>query len=169
MSEHEKIATAPAQNSHSGDLYYTKTVDAKLLKTRSPIAIAIVIELAKLVARDGEGATKLIECVVEGALTEETAARLSKAVITSTMVKAAVFGSDANWGRILCAIGCEGSEFDPDKIDIIFESKKGYIEVCKDGIPLQFSEKKARSILEDDEITIIVDLKMGDAMANAWG
>lgn len=131
--------------------------------------VYICTELAKLVARDGEGATKLIECVVEGALTEEIAARLSKAVITSTMVKAAVFGSDANWGRILCAIGCEGAEFDPNKIDIIFESKKGYVEVCKDGTPLQFSEKKARSILEDDEITIIVDLQMGDKMANAWG
>ena len=131
--------------------------------------VYICTELAKLVARDGEGATKLIECVVEGAKTEETAARLSKAVITSTMVKAAIFGSDANWGRILCAIGCEGSEFDPNKIDIIFESKKGYIEVCKDGEPLKFNEKKARSILEDDEITIIVDLQMGDARANAWG
>ena len=85
------------------------------------------------------------------------------------MVKAAIFGSDANWGRILCAIGCEGSEFDPNKIDIIFESKEGYIEVCKDGEPLKFNEKKARSILEDDEITIIVDLQMGDARANAWG
>ena len=131
--------------------------------------VYICTELAKLVARDGEGATKLIECVVEGAKTEETAARLSKAVITSTMVKAAIFGSDANWGRILCAIGCEGSEFDPNKIDIIFESRKGYIEVCKDGEPLKFNEKKARSILEDDEITIIVDLQMGDARANAWG
>ena len=131
--------------------------------------VYICTELAKLVARDGEGATKLIECVVEGAKTEETAARLSKAVITSTMVKAAIFGSDANWGRILCAIGCEGSEFDPNKIDIIFESKKGYIEVCKDGEPLKFNEKKARGILEDDEITIIVDLQMGDARANAWG
>lgn len=122
--------------------------------------VYICTELAKLVARDGEGATKLIECVVEGAKTEETAARLSKAVITSTMVKAAIFGSDANWGRIL-AHRMRRFWFDPNKIDIIFESKKGYIEVCKDGEPLKFNEKKARGILEDWEITIIVDLQGG--------
>lgn len=131
--------------------------------------VYICVELAKLVAKDGEGATKLIECVVEGAETEEVAARLSKAVITSTMVKTAVFGADANWGRILCALGCEGSEFDPNTIDIIFESKKGYVEVCKDGVPINFNEKKARTVLEDDEITIIIDLKMGESRANAWG
>ena len=125
--------------------------------------------LAKQIAGDGEGCTRLFEVHVAGADSKENAKILSKSVVTSSLTKAAIYGKDANWGRILCAIGCEGSEFDPNKIDIIFESKKGYIEVCKDGEPLKFNEKKARSILEDDEITIIVDLQMGDARANAWG
>ena len=125
--------------------------------------------LAKKIAGDGEGATALFEVKAVGCESVEQAKTLAKSIVCSNLTKTAIAGHDANWGRILCAIGCEGSEFDPNKIDIIFESKKGYIEVCKDGEPLKFNEKKARSILEDDEITIIVDLQMGDARANAWG
>lgn len=129
----------------------------------------ICIELAKCVAKDGEGASKLIECEVTGALNEEVAAKLAKGVITSTLVKTAIFGSDANWGRILCAIGCEDVDIDIHNIDITFESKKGYLEVCKKGIPLSFNEDKAKNVLEDDEITILIELNMGEQRATAWG
>lgn len=126
-------------------------------------------ELAKCVAKDGEGASKLIECEVSGSLDEEIAAKIAKAVITSTLVKTAVFGSDANWGRILCAIGCEDVHIDLDKIDVTFESKKGYLEVCKRGVPLEFNEDKAKKVLGDDEITILIELNMGEERATAWG
>ncbi len=126
-------------------------------------------ELAKCVAKDGEGASKLIECEVTGAIDEEVASKIAKAVITSTLVKTAVFGSDANWGRILCAIGCEDVDIDLDKIDVTFESKKGYLEVCKRGVPLVFNEEKAKKVLGDDEITILIELNMGDERATAWG
>lgn len=126
-------------------------------------------ELAKSVAKDGEGASKLIECEVSSAIDEEIAAKIAKAVITSTLVKTAIFGSDANWGRILCAIGCEDVEVDLDKIDVTFESKKGYIEVCKRGIPMEFNEDKAKRVLGDDEITILIELNMGEERATAWG
>lgn len=126
-------------------------------------------ELAKCVAKDGEGASKLIECEVTGAISEEVAERIAKSVITSTLVKTAVFGADANWGRILCAIGCEDVDIDLDKIDVTFESKKGYLEVCKRGVPLEFSEDKAKKVLGDDEITILIELNMGEERATAWG
>ena len=129
----------------------------------------ICIELAKCVAKDGEGASKLIECNVSGAEDEEVAEKIAKAVITSTLVKAAIFGSDANWGRILCAIGCEDVNIDLDKIDVTFESKKGYLEVCKNGVPISFNEKKAKKVLEDDEISILIELNMGSQRATAWG
>ena len=90
-------------------------------------------------------------------------------MITSTLVKAAIFGSDANWGRILCAIGCEDVNIDLDKIDVTFESKKGYLEVCKNGVPISFNEKKAKKVLEDDEISILIELNMGSQRATAWG
>ncbi len=126
-------------------------------------------ELAKCVAKDGEGATKLIECDVSGATNEEDAAKIAKSIITSTLVKTAIFGSDANWGRILCAIGCEDIDVDFDKIDVIFESKKGYLEVCKSGTPMKFDESKAKKVLDDDEITILVELNIGEERATAWG
>ena len=129
----------------------------------------VCIELAKLVAKDGEGCTKLIECYINGALSEEHAVKLAKTVISSSLVKTAVFGADANWGRILCALGYAGEEIDMEKVDIIFESMKGYIEVCKNGNGLDFNEEKAKKILEDDEISILVDLNMGNARGNAWG
>lgn len=129
----------------------------------------ICIELAKCVAKDGEGASKLIECDVSGAKDEYTAEKIAKAVITSTLVKTAVFGADANWGRILCAIGCEDVDIDLDKIDVTFESKKGYLEVCKGGVPLSFNEDKAKKVLEDDEVSILIELNMGEERATAWG
>lgn len=129
----------------------------------------ICIDLAKCVAKDGEGATKLIECDVSGAEDEDTAEKIAKAVITSTLVKTAVFGADANWGRILCAIGCEDVNIDFDKIDVTFESKKGYLEVCKNGVPLSFNEEKAKKVLGDDEISILIELNMGEERATAWG
>lgn len=129
----------------------------------------ICVELAKCVAKDGEGASKLIECDVSGAKDEYTAEKIAKAVITSTLVKTAIFGADANWGRILCAIGCEDVNIDLEKIDVTFESKKGYLEVCKNGVPLPFNEEKAKKVLGDDEISILIELNMGDERATAWG
>lgn len=129
----------------------------------------VCIELAKLIAKDGEGATKLIECYVKGALDEKHGVKMAKEVICSSLVKTAMFGADANWGRILCALGYAKEPLETDKVDIAFESMKGYIEVCKNGMPLEFNEEKAKHVLSDSEITIIVDLKMGDAEASAWG
>lgn len=129
----------------------------------------ICVELAKCVAKDGEGASKLIECDVSGAEDECSAEKIAKAVITSTLVKTAIFGADANWGRILCAIGCEDVDIDLDKIDVTFESKKGYLEVCKNGVPLSFNEDKAKKVLEDDEISILIELNIGKERATAWG
>ncbi|MEQ8197496.1 MAG: bifunctional glutamate N-acetyltransferase/amino-acid acetyltransferase ArgJ, partial [Clostridiaceae bacterium] len=130
---------------------------------------AINIELAKMIAKDGEGATKLIECKVINASNEEEGETLCKSVISSSLVKAAIFGSDANWGRILCALGYSGVDFDPLKVDLAFSSEAGYIEVCKDGIPLNFSEELAKKILLEKEITIIADMHAGNAEVTCWG
>jgi glutamate N-acetyltransferase/amino-acid N-acetyltransferase len=126
-------------------------------------------ELARMIARDGEGATKLVECTVSGAVSEDEAEALAKSVITSSLVKTALFGSDANWGRVLCALGYTKSTFDPDKVDLAFESSRGYIEVCKAGAPLPFSEEKAKKVLGDQEVMILVSLNAGEAEATAWG
>lgn len=127
------------------------------------------VQMARLIARDGEGATKLVECTVEHAKTEDLAEALAKGVITSSLVKTAMFGSDANWGRILCAMGYTRADFDPDLVDVSFESPKGFIEVCKAGVPLPFSEEKAKKVLDDREVTIFVDLHAGDEEATAFG
>ncbi len=126
-------------------------------------------QLARMIARDGEGATKLIECTVESAADEAKAEELAKGVICSSLVKTAIFGADANWGRILCALGYTRKDFDPNKVDIAFESASGYIEVCKNGVPLPFSEEKAKKILSYQEVTIYVTMNEGDAQATAWG
>ena len=126
-------------------------------------------QLARMIARDGEGATKLIECTVEGAADEEKAEQLAKGVICSSLVKTAMFGADANWGRILCALGYTRKDFDPNKVDVAFESASGYIEVCKAGVPLPFNEEKAKKILSYQEVTIYVSLNEGDAQATCWG
>lgn len=127
------------------------------------------IQLARMIAKDVEGATKLIECTVEGASDEAKAVELAKGVIRSSLVKTAVFGADANWGRILCALGYTRKDFDPAKVDVAFESASGYIEVCKNGAPLSFNEEKAKKILSYQEVTIYVSLNEGAAQATAWG
>ena len=127
------------------------------------------VSLCRMIAADGEGATKLLECKVAGAKTEEAAKKAAKAVICSSLVKAAMFGADANWGRVLCAIGYSGADTDVNKIDVRFVSGAGEILVCKDGAGVEFSEEKAKEILLRDEIEIAVDLNNGEASATAWG
>ena len=127
------------------------------------------VYLCKHIAGDGEGATKLIECKVSCAKTDETAKVTAKSVICSSLTKAAMFGSDANWGRVLCAIGYSGAEVDVNKIDVAFKSAKGEIPVCKNGAGIPFSEEKAKEILLEKEIEIIVNLNDGEYSATAWG
>lgn len=130
---------------------------------------AVMMNLARETARDGEGATKLIECIVNGAPNEETAKIIAKSVISSSLVKAALFAADANWGRILCAIGYADAEFDINKTDVELASAKGKIPVCKNGAGVDFSEDTAKEILSEEEIKIIVSLNSGDGKAIAWG
>ena len=129
----------------------------------------ISIMLCRTIAADGEGATKLLECAVSGAETEQIAKTVAKSVICSSLTKAAMFGADANWGRVLCAIGYSGAKVDVNKIDVFFKSKKGKIQVCALGAGVDFSEEKAKEILLEDEIEIIVNLNSGDFAATAWG
>ncbi len=126
-------------------------------------------ELAKMIAKDGEGATKLIEVSVSHANSETDAKICAKAVISSSLVKAAFFGSDANWGRILCAMGYSGANFDPEKIDISFQSRAGTIQLVEKGMGIPFSEEKALKILKEDHIIVLIDLKDGKYHASAWG
>ena len=129
----------------------------------------LMVYLCRKIAKDGEGATKLLECKVSGATTKEIARTVAKSVICSSLVKAAMFGSDANWGRVLCAIGYSGADVDVTKVDVSFKSTKGSIEVCKDGAGVPFSEEIAKEILLEDEIEILVSLNSGDASATAYG
>ncbi|MBR2467288.1 MAG: bifunctional ornithine acetyltransferase/N-acetylglutamate synthase [Clostridia bacterium] len=129
----------------------------------------VTVYLCKCIAGDGEGATKMLECTVKGAKDEKNAKIIAKSVICSSLVKAAMFGADANWGRVLCAIGYSGAEVDVMKVDVSFVSKKGEIIVCKDGAGVDFSEEKAKEILLEDEITIAVKLGDGNAESTAWG
>ncbi len=125
--------------------------------------------LAKKLAGDGEGATKLLICTVEGAKTKKDAVTVSKSIICSSLLKSAMFGADANWGRVLCAIGYSGADVDVKKVDVSFKSDKGEILVCKDGAGVEFSEEKAKEILLEKEITIYVSLNDGDGCAEAYG
>lgn len=129
----------------------------------------ITVYLCRRIAADGEGATKLLECSVSGAKDIKNAKTVAKSVICSSLVKAAMFGSDANWGRILCAIGYSGAEVDVNKVDVSFKSAKGEILVCKNGAGVDFSEEIAKEILLEDEINIIVKLGDGNAESIAWG
>ena len=126
-------------------------------------------ELAKMMAGDGEGATALFEVKVTGAKSKEQAVALSKAVITSNLTKAAIFGHDANWGRILCAMGYSGAVFDPEKVDLHFESAAGRLQIVKDGMALDYTEKEAANILAREKVTAIIDIKEGNEKATAWG
>ena len=130
---------------------------------------AVTVYLCQRIAGDGEGATKLLECTVSGAYDEDNAKVIAKSVICSSLVKAAMFGSDANWGRVLCAIGYSGATVDVNKVGVSFVSKKGEIVVCQNGAGVEFSEEIAKEILLENEITIKVTLGDGDSSATAWG
>ena len=129
----------------------------------------VTVGLCRMIAGDGEGATKLLECAVTGAKDETTAKTVAKSVICSSLLKAAMFGADANWGRVLCAIGYSGAAVDVSKIGVSFRSSKGEIEVCRNGAGVDFSEEIAKEILLEKEIEILVSLHSGDAAAKAWG
>ena len=129
----------------------------------------VTVHLCRMIAGDGEGATKLLECRVTGAKDDKTAKTVAKSVICSSLTKAAMFGADANWGRVLCAIGYSGADVDVAKVDVSFESAKGVIPVCKDGSGIEFSEEIAKEILLEKEIIINVALNSGDCSSTAWG
>lgn len=125
--------------------------------------------LAKKMAGDGEGATALFETIVVGAATKEEAKILAKSVICSSLTKAAIFGHDANWGRILCALGYSGATFDPENVDLFFMSQSGKIQIFGNGVACDYSEEEATRILSDAEVTVLVDMHMGESSATAWG
>ncbi len=125
--------------------------------------------LSMRIAEDGEGATKLFEVTVNHAADRESARTLAKSVVTSSLTKAAIYGRDANWGRILCAMGYSGAEFDPDAVDIVFESANGRLTIVENGIAADYSEDTAKEILSADKVTALIDVHDGDARATAWG
>lgn len=130
----------------------------------------VCINLARAIARDGEGATRLISCTVGGAKDEKTAETLAKAVLASSLVKAACFGADANWGRILCAMGYSGADFEPETVSVRFKSTAGEVAVCQKGASIPFSEDEAKAVLSQEEIEILIDLvDSGTASATCWG
>ena len=129
----------------------------------------VTVYLCRMIAGDGEGATKLLECKVTGAKDEKTAKTFAKSVICSSLTKAAMFGADTNWGRVLCAIGYSGADVDVNKVDVSFTSDKGTIPVCKNGAGIDFSEEIAKEILLEKEIIINVGLNSGDYSSTAWG
>lgn len=129
----------------------------------------VTVYLCKMIAGDGEGATKLLECSVSGAKDEENAKIVAKSVICSSLLKAAMFGADANWGRVLCAIGYSGADVDINKVDVSFKSNAGQVDVCKNGSGIEFSEEVAKTVLLEKEIEIIIGLGDGEAKSTAWG
>ncbi|MEE1198223.1 MAG: bifunctional glutamate N-acetyltransferase/amino-acid acetyltransferase ArgJ [Acutalibacteraceae bacterium] len=145
------------------------TTDNDDFKTFMKALNTVTVALCRMLAGDGEGATKLLECRVSGATNLEIAKTVAKSVICSSLTKAAMFGADANWGRVLCAIGYSGVKVDVNKIDVSFKSAAGEIPVCRDGAGIEFSEEKAKEILLQKEIEILVDLKSGEFSSTAWG
>ena len=129
----------------------------------------VSVKLSRLIAGDGEGAQRLLECTVKSAPDELTAKKIAKSIICSSLVKTAMFGSDANWGRILCAIGYTEGDFRVDTIDVYLSSCKGEIKVCENGFGIEFSEEKAKEILLEDEIALTVCMNQGEYDATAWG
>ncbi len=129
----------------------------------------VTVHLCRMIAGDGEGATKLIECRVAGAKDLTAAKKVAKSVICSSLLKAAMFGADANWGRVLCAIGYSGADVDVNRVDVAFTSSAGTVEVCKNGAGIDFSEEIAKKVLTEKEIVILVGLNDGDAVSTAWG
>jgi len=130
---------------------------------------SVTVCLCRMIAADGEGATKLLECTVSGASEENVAKIVAKSVVCSSLLKAAMFGADANWGRVLCAIGYSGAKVDVQKIGVSFASEKGRVDVCKNGAGVPFSEEAAKEILLEKEIQILVSLGDGEFSAKAWG
>ena len=145
------------------------TAEGESFETFMKALNTITVGLCRMIAGDGEGATKLLECVVSGAADKATAKTVAKSIICSSLLKAAMFGADANWGRVLCAIGYSGADVDVNKIDVAFKSPKGTVEVCKNGAGIDFSEEKAKQVLLEKEIDILVDLNSGKESATAWG
>lgn len=145
------------------------TEDNDYFKIFAKALNTITVYLCRNIAADGEGATKLVECVVTGAKSKEQAKLSAKSVICSSLVKAAMFGSDANWGRVLCALGYGVPDLDPNGVDVSFKSAKGEIPVCQKGAGIPFSEEKAKEILLENEVEILVNLNSGDFNATAWG
>ena len=129
----------------------------------------VTTTLCRAIAKDGEGATRLLTCVVSGGKTVRDAKLAAKSVICSSLFKAAIFGADANWGRVLCALGYSGADIDVNAVDVIFRSRKGAIQVCANGGSIDFSEEQAKEILLEDEIDVLIALHDGDASATAWG
>ena len=154
-------------NGMSGNTEITE--DGEDFNTFMKALNTVTVHLCRCIAADGEGATKLLECKVSGAKTMDIAKTVAKSVICSSLTKAAMFGSDANWGRVLCAIGYSGAQVDVDKIDVSFKSQKGEIPVCINGAGIDFSEEIAKEILLQNEIEIIVDLNDGEFSSTAWG
>ena len=138
-------------------------------KTFYDALLYVCTVLAKKIASDGEGATALFEVKVINAQSKEQAVTLSKSIVTSSLTKAAIYGHDANWGRILCAMGYSGAMFDPEKVDLYFESAEGKLQIIENGVATDYSEEEATKILSENEVTAIADIKMGDATATAWG
>ena len=145
------------------------TCDGEDFRTFMKALNTVTVYLCRCIAGDGEGATKLLECKVTGASDLSIAKTVAKSVICSSLTKAAMFGADANWGRVLCAIGYSGACVDVNKIDVAFRSAKGTIAVCKNGAGVAFSEEIAQEILLEREIEILVDLNDGDVASTAWG
>lgn len=129
----------------------------------------VCLYLCRLMAKDGEGATHLMTCTVSGAADEASAETLAKSVINSSLTKAAIFGADANWGRVICAMGYSGVAFDPDKVSIAFASEKGEVAVCENGRGLDFSEDLAKEVLQEEEVIIRISMEEGEAEATCWG
>jgi glutamate N-acetyltransferase/amino-acid N-acetyltransferase len=145
------------------------TGEGAALDTFKEALLTVTTYLAKQIAGDGEGATRLFEARVTGAPDYETAKILAKSIITSNLTKCAIYGKDANWGRILCAMGYSGAQFDPLKVDITIKSEKGSIKLVENGMGTSFSEEKALEILEPDTIIAECDIKSGTESAVAWG
>ena len=130
---------------------------------------SVNLYLAKAIAGDGEGATALFEATIRGAATKEQAKLLAKSIVCSNLTKAAIAGHDANWGRILCAMGYSGAEFDPGKVDLFFQSEAGRLQIIADGVAVEYSEEKATEILSQPTVSAIADIKQGEETATAWG
>ena len=143
--------------------------DGEAFETFMKALNTITVSLCRTIAGDGEGATKLLECTVSGADTLEAARTAAKSVICSSLLKAAMFGADANWGRVLCAIGYSGAAVDVSKVDVSFRSAKGEVAVCKDGAGIPFSEEIAKEVLLEKEIDIVISVGDGPYTASAWG